>query len=345
MSAKAPLNDSRGAEERPVLAVTMGDPCGIGPEVLLKALADPRCAAARLLVCGDESWLRKTARDLRLRWPFAGVVNDFLPNRRWDRPLLLDLKNVPGHALPGQISAEGGRAAGQAIEKAVALAMDRLVDGIVTAPIHKEALSLSGYHDPGHTEMLARLTGTRRVAMVFWTGDFMVSNLTTHLSLREAIGKVRKKKILDHLQLLDREWQRFFHQKPKIGVAALNPHGGEGNRFGTEESREVIPAIEAARAAGIVAYGPISADSIFTQARDGQFELVLALYHDQATIPVKTLYGKRAVNVTFGLPFIRTSVDHGTAMDIAGKGMATEESLVQAVLCGVRFARSTRTAG
>lgn len=343
MSPKSPAEEPRGVEGRPILAVTMGDPCGIGPEIVLKALVDQRSTSARLVVCGDESWLRQSARQLRLRWPFSAVATEFLPNRRWDKPILLDLKNVPPHLLPGQISAEGGRAAGQAIEKAVALAQDQLVDGIVTSPIHKEALSMGGFDDAGHTEMLARLTGTRQVAMVFWTGDFMVSNLTTHMSVREAIAKVRKKRIFDHLKLLDREWQRFFHQKPKIGVAALNPHGGEGNRFGTEETREIIPAIEAARAAGIVAYGPVSADSIFTMARDGQFELVLAMYHDQATIPVKTLYGKKAVNVTFGLPFVRTSVDHGTAMDIAGKGIATEESLVQAILCGTRFARSIRS--
>jgi len=334
----------RGAGEaagngRPVLAITVGDPCGIGGEVVLKALADERLAGgARLLVLGDEGHLRRVARELRLKWPFGAVVKGPPSGRRWERPQLLDLGNVPEGLLPGQVSAAAGRAAGEAIERAVALAMDGIVDGIVTGPIHKEALSLAGYTDPGHTEMLARLTGTKQVGMMFWAPSLAVGLLTTHLSLREAIRKVRRARIVRMLRLFDREWRRFFGAPPRIAVAGLNPHAGEHGRFGVEELEELVPAIEEASDKGVGASGPWPADTIFQRALAGEFDLVLALYHDQGTIPVKVACGHEAVNVTVGLPFVRTSVDHGTAMDIAGKGVASAESLVAAVLAAARLA-------
>ncbi len=329
---------SPAANGRPVLAVTMGDPCGIGPEIVLRALADERVAGvARLLVLGDEAHLRRVARDLRLRWPFGAVVREPPAGRRWERPQLLDLANVPADVLPGQVSAAAGKAAGEAIERAVALAMDGAVDGIVTGPIHKEALSLAGYTDPGHTEMLARLSGAKQVGMMFWAPSLAVGLLTTHLALREAIRKVRRARVARMLRLFDREWRRFFGEPPRIAVAGLNPHAGERGRFGVEELEELVPAIEEVAGKGMAATGPWPADTVFQRALAGEFDLVLALYHDQGTIPVKLACGHEAVNVTVGLPFVRTSVDHGTAMDIAGKGVASPESLVAAILAAARL--------
>jgi 4-hydroxythreonine-4-phosphate dehydrogenase len=325
--------------KKPLLALTMGDPCGIGPEVILRALIDERVqAAARVLVVGDEARLRRTAKEQRIRWPFGAVHRAFPDGQRWGKPKLLDLANVQSDLLPGQLSAQAGKAAGAFIEQAVMLASKRLADGIVTAPIHKEALSLGGYSDPGHTEMLARLTGSRQVGMMFWAKELSVGLLTTHLALRDAIRKVRKKAVLDKLRLFNREWQKLFGSRPRLAVAALNPHAGEEGRFGMEEAREIQPAVEQARDEGLHVSGPVPADSVFNRARDGLYDLVVCMYHDQATIPVKLLARNTAVNVTVGLPFVRTSVDHGTAMDIAGKGQASPESLIQAVLLAARLA-------
>lgn len=326
---------------KPRLAITVGDPCGIGPEIVLKALADPRLAdAARLLVLGDEPFLRRTARALKLRWPFAAVIRGSAPVERAERPTLYDLEDVSPDLVPGQVSALAGRSALEAIDKAVVFAQEGVVEGIVTSPIHKEAIGLAGCPDPGHTEILLRRTGVPRVAMLFWTEDFSVALLTTHMSLTEAIRSVRARRILDQLTFVEREWARHLGRRPRIAVAGLNPHSGEGGRFGTEELRHVVPAIQQARAKGLSVRGPVPPDAVFSQAREGQYDLVFALYHDQATIPVKLCYGRRAVNVTLGLPFVRTSVDHGTAMDIAGKGVADPESLVQAVLLAARLCRS-----
>ncbi len=333
--------DVESSNERPLLAVTCGDPCGIGPEIVLKALADESCVAtARLLAIGDEGHLRRTARDLKLKWPFSSVVTEPPTGRRWERPQLLDLGNVDPSALPGQISAQAGRAAGGAIETAAALALDRTIDGVVTAPIQKQSLSLAGYEDLGHTELLARLSGVSadRVGMLFYAEPLSVALLTTHLPVKEAVKKIRTGRILRMLQLFHREWKRFFGAEPRIAVAALNPHAGEGGRFGVEESRYITPAVTAARNKKLSVAGPFPADSVFARARDGEFDLVLALYHDQATIPVKLLFGRESVNVTVGLPFVRTSVDHGTAMEIAGMGTASADSLVQAIRVGAQLA-------
>ena len=346
MKGRAQAREEDALRRRPALAVTVGDPCGVGPEIVLKALAvDLTSAAARLVAIGDEANLRQTARQLKLRWPFGAVVRELPADPRWDKPLLLDLGDVDPALLPGQISGPAGRAAADAIEKSVELCMAGRLDGVVTAPIHKEALSLAGFSDPGHTEMLARLTRTPRVAMLFWTEDFSVALLSTHMSLSQAIRKVRRRAVLGQLVFVEREWRRLTGQRPRIVVAGLNPHSSEGGRFGLEEAQHLAPAIEAARAKGLSVDGPAPPDSVFQMARDGRYDLVLALYHDQGTIPVKFGYGRRAVNVTLGLPFVRTSVDHGTAMDIAGKGVASEDSLVQAILLGARLIQSRWASG
>ncbi len=340
-SVKATSKQGAGASGKALLALSCGDPCGVGPEIVLKAAASEECSAlARLLVVGDEKLLRRTAREHKLKWPFAAVVEQAPEGTRWERPQLLDLKNVDPALLPGQISAQAGKASAEAIERAVALAAGGLVDGIVTAPIHKEALSLAGYSDPGHTEMLARLTGSKQVGMLFWSEEFCVALLTTHMSMKQALRKIRAKAIADKLLFFNAQWERWFGKRPHIGVAALNPHAGEGGRFGVEEVHEIIPALERVREKGLHVDGPVPADSIFAMARAGRYDLVFSLYHDQATVPVKLVCRQRSVNVTMGLPFIRTSVDHGTAMDIAGKGIASEKSLLAAIGLAARLSRS-----
>lgn len=327
------------------LAVTVGDPCGIGPEIALKAVADRRArASGALVVVANERSLRRTARELKLAWPFVRVIRGGKMLRHGGGPTLLDLTDVDDQLVPGQISAHAGKAAGEAVEAAVALATAGVVDAIVTAPLNKESLALAGYNDLGHTEMLQRLTGAKQVGMLFWAKPMSVALLTTHLSLREAIRAIRAPRIVQQLVLFDAAWQRYFHRRPRIAVAGVNPHSGESGRFGSEETTHVIPAVEAAAKKGLTVSGPFPADSVFQRASRGEFDLVLALYHDQGTIPIKLLCGFDAVNVTVGLPFVRTSVDHGTAMDIAGKGIASARSLVQAIVVGARLVKSSRGA-
>lgn len=338
-SAKGEPSDSPRDAGKATLVLTCGDPCGVGPEIILKAVSnEDACRLARLLVVGDERQLRRIARENKLKWPFATVVKEAPDGRRWERPQLLDLANVDASLLPGQISALAGKAAGEMIETAVALVSGGKADGIVTAPIHKEALSLAGYSDPGHTEMLGRLTGSKKVGMFFWSESLSVALLTTHLSMREALRKIRCKQVLAKLVFFDSEWERFFGKRARIALAALNPHAGEGGRFGVEETKELQPAIEMAREKGLLIDGPIPADTVFAMTMAGKYDFVFCLYHDQGTVPIKLVCRRQSVNVTFGLPFIRTSVDHGTAMDIAGKWSASPESLLAAIRLAARLA-------
>jgi 4-hydroxythreonine-4-phosphate dehydrogenase len=233
---------------------------------------------------------------------------------------------------PGVLSADAGRAAHDAIVRAVDDARHRVVDAIATAPINKRALFLGGYSFPGHTEFLAHLTGAEEYAMAFVAANLRIVLLSTHVPLSEAIRLVERDRILKVIDLTHRELQRWGIERPRLAVAALNPHGAEGGLFGVEEASEIMPAIEAARRLDdINVQGPFSADTVFLRASRGEFDAVVACYHDQAMIPVKCLSFGEAVNVTLGLPFIRTSVDHGTAFDIAGKGLAEHSSMVAAI--------------
>ncbi|MFN7967066.1 MAG: 4-hydroxythreonine-4-phosphate dehydrogenase PdxA [Acidobacteriota bacterium] len=328
------------SRKRPRLAVTAGDPCGIGPEILIKALADPRVdRAADIIALGDERQLKQVARALKVTWPFAATIRDPRKLSTASGTVLFDLQNVERSLMPGQISARAGRASAEAIEAAVALAQSGVVSGVATGPINKESLSAAGYKDPGHTEMLQRLTQSKQVGMLFWADKMSVALLTTHMSLRDALRAVTKSRIVRTLMLFDSEWIRWIGKQPRIVVAGLNPHAGESGRFGLEEQREIAPAVEMARTRGLQVSGPLPADSVFQRVRAGEFDLVLALYHDQGTIPIKLACGYNAVNVTVGLPFIRTSPDHGTAMDIAGKGVASAAGLIQAILVAARLQR------
>jgi 4-hydroxythreonine-4-phosphate dehydrogenase len=287
---------------KPRIAITAGDPSGIGPEVAAKAAADPRvraCCEPVIFGSGDAS-------------AFA----------------------------PGVLSAGAGRAAYDAIVRAVDAARSGEVQAIATAPINKEAFRRAGLEWSGHTDLLAHLTGARHVAMMFHSEALRVVLATVHIPLADVPRMLTQSVMEQTIALTARELPRFDKIAPRIAVAGLNPHAGEHGLFGREDVDNIAPAIEACRARGIDVGGPFPADTVFVRARRGDFDVVVACYHDQGLIPVKLLAFGQAVNVTLGLPIIRTSVDHGTAFDIAGKGIADPESMIAAVLLAARLARA-----
>jgi 4-hydroxythreonine-4-phosphate dehydrogenase len=311
----------------------MGDPAGIGPEVVLKAVAEEEVRnLCTPIIIGNAEVLAHNARTLDLQCGYEIVRHGEALPSNIDEPIIFHLDNLNGFVEPGIESGVAGKAAASYIEAAVNLCGSGEIDAIATAPINKRALFLGGYSFPGHTEFLAALTATEEYAMGFVAANLRLVLLSTHVPLAEAIRMVTKERIENTIRLADRELHRWGLERPRIAVAALNPHGAEGGLFGIEEVAEMTPAIEACRMAdGINVRGPFSADTVFLRASRGEFDAVIACYHDQAMIPVKCLSFGEAVNVTLGLPFIRTSVDHGTAFDIAGKGIAEHSSMVAAI--------------
>ena len=309
----------------------MGDPAGIGPEVVLKAVAEEEVRRACIpVIIGDAQLLAHTARTLDLQSGYD-IVRADEPFPEHSEPVIYHLDNITGFIEPGIESGAAGKAAGGYIEAAVELCAAGNIDAVATAPINKRALFLGGYSFPGHTEFFAHLTGAEEYAMAFVAGNLRIVLLSTHVPLSEAIRLVERDRIVRRVNLANRELQRWGIERPRVAVAALNPHGAEGGLFGVEEASEIIPAIDACRRDEINVQGPFSADTVFLRASRGEFDAVIACYHDQAMIPVKCLSFGEAVNVTLGLPFIRTSVDHGTAFDIAGKGLAEHSSMVAAI--------------
>jgi 4-hydroxythreonine-4-phosphate dehydrogenase len=315
----------------PRIGITMGDPAGIGPEVVLKAVAEDEIRRACIpVIIGDAQLLAHTARTLDLQSGYDIVrADESFPEH--SEPVIYHLGSITGFIEPGIESGAAGKAAGGYIEAAVELCAAGSIDAVATAPINKRALFLGGYSFPGHTEFFAHLTGAEDYAMAFVAGNLRIVLLSTHVPLSEAIRLVERDRIIRRINLTNRELQRWGVEKPRISVAALNPHGAEGGLFGVEEASEIMPAIDACRRDDINVQGPFSADTVFLRASRGEFDAVVACYHDQAMIPVKCLSFGEAVNVTLGLPFIRTSVDHGTAFDIAGKGLAEHSSMVAAI--------------
>jgi 4-hydroxythreonine-4-phosphate dehydrogenase len=311
----------------------MGDPAGIGPEVVLKAVAEEEIRRVCIpVIIGDAQLLAHTARILDLQSGYEIVRADEPFPEQLSGPLIFHLDNINGFIEPGIESAAAGKAAGGYIEAAVELCAAGSVDAIATAPINKRSLFLGGYTFPGHTEFLAHLTGSEEYAMAFVAANLRIVLISTHVPLAEAIRLVERDRIVRTINLTHRELQRWGIERPRLAVAALNPHGAEGGLFGMEEATEIAPAIEACRVTDdIDVEGPFSADTVFLRASRGEFDAVVACYHDQAMIPVKCLSFGEAVNVTLGLPFIRTSVDHGTAFDIAGKGVAEHSSMIAAI--------------
>lgn len=326
-------------DERPVLAITMGDPAGVGPEVIAKALDNPEVwQICRPLVVGDAQWMEHAARIVGSRRPVRALQSPVALESSQSLPVL-DLANVDaGHPLRGQVSAEAGKAASEYIQRAVQLALGGEVAAVVTAPINKEALHAAGVPYAGHTEMLAALCDAQGVAMMLVSGKLRVSHISTHVSLHQAVERVNRERISRVVSLTHDALMRMGLETPRIAVAGLNPHAGEGGLFGNEEAEIIRPAVEAARTQTIDVTGPYPPDSIFLRASQGEFDAVIAMYHDQGHIPIKLLGFYEGVNVTLGLPIIRTSVDHGTAFDIVGTGRADERSLVAALRLAAQMA-------
>ncbi len=322
-----------GLSTLPLLAVTMGDPAGVGPEVILKALAGQDVfAVCRPLVVGSAGALARALGWLRLPLAVKPVAEPAAGEYRLGVVSVLEACEPAAARVPmGEVSAAAGRAAMMAVERAVALVQSGQAAALVTAPINKEATKLAGWADVGHMELLARLTGTREQATMLATKGLRVVHLTTHYELAEACRLVTKERVLARLRLSDRSLCAWGFGRPRLGVAALNPHGGEGGLLGRAEIEEIGPAVAAAVAEGIDARGPFPADSVFNRAIAGEFDAVLAMYHDQGHIPIKVHGFAESVSIALGLPFVRTSVDHGTAFDIAGKGVADERSMVAAI--------------
>jgi len=310
----------------------MGDPAGIGPEVVLKAVAEDEIRRVCIpVIIGDAQLLAHTARLLDLQSGYDIVRQGEPIPEQLSEPIIFHLDNINGIIELGIESGAAGKAAGGYIEAAVELCAAGSVDAIATAPINKRSLFLGGYSFPGHTEFLAHLTGSEEYAMAFVAANLRIVLISTHVPLSEAITLVERDRIMRTINLTNRELKRWGIERPRLAVAALNPHGAEGGLFGMEEAAEIAPAIEACRIDDINVQGPFSADTVFLRASRGEFDAVVACYHDQAMIPVKCLSFGEAVNVTLGLPFIRTSVDHGTAFDIAGKGIAEHSSMIAAI--------------
>ena len=330
----------------PVIAITMGDPAGIGPEVAATALTRSEVwDCCRPLVIGDADVLARAAVLVKAPYVFNPIAD--IAETRFDRntPDVLDLDNVDLAALrPGEVGAVAGRASVDYVERAVALAQAQQVDGLATGPINKAALQAAGIHYIGHTELLADLMDTERVTTMLATPGLRVVHVTRHVPLREVATNITRERVLDTIRLTDVGLRGMGIVGPRLAVAALNPHGGDGGLLGQEEIDVIGPAIAMALAEGIAVSGPIPADSVFFRAIRGEFDAVVAMYHDQGHIPIKTHGFERSVTVTLGLPIVRTSVDHGTAFDIAWQGVASEESMVEAIRLAAQLA-SQREAG
>jgi 4-hydroxythreonine-4-phosphate dehydrogenase len=334
-------------KKKPVVGITMGDPAGIGPEIVCKAIrrADVQ-SVCRPLVFGTPRFLEKTEKTLKKERPDLGpmlkIMKVTAPPRGSFKQDCLHVVACPGgrEIDVGRKSAAAGQASIRYLDKAIEFAQDRKIDALVTAPLNKASVRLAGRDDfVGHTEYLAERAGTRDCAMMFCSERLKVVLVTTHLPLREVADAITVGKITRVTGLANDVLKRLGLRRPRIGVAAMNPHAGEDGAFGDEDETIVSVAVRQARKRLIDAEGPLPADTLFHAAYNGVYDLVVAMYHDQALAPFKMIAFDEGVNITLGLPFIRTSVDHGTAFDIAGKGLASEESLVEAIKLAAGLAK------
>ncbi|HET6513667.1 MAG TPA: 4-hydroxythreonine-4-phosphate dehydrogenase PdxA [Thermodesulfovibrionales bacterium] len=318
------------------IALTLGDPAGIGAEVLVKALSSPHVRGCLPVMIGDLPVVRdalslcKSSLDLKIiKSPDEASLS---PGTLW----LLDVNVLTSYkkTVP---DAQNGKACVEYIRKAVKLAAEKKVDGIVTAPISKEALKLAGFRWPGHTEMLAEFTGTKEYAMMLAGGPLRVILVTIHTALRDVPGLITRERVLRTIRLAQKACDMLGIDSPAIAVAGLNPHAGESGIFGEEEAEAIIPAIEAAKNEGITVDGPYPPDTLFHKAYHGAIDIIVTMYHDQGLIPLKMIAFDTGVNVTVGLPIIRTSPDHGTAYDIAWKGIAVPASMIEAINMAIRL--------
>lgn len=324
-------------KRKPLLGITMGDPTGAGPEVVVKALCSSEIKGlCRAVVIGDAAVMRAAVEIVKIPAEIK-TVNNVGEARFADGVIeVIDLGNVHMETLVrGRVDAMGGKAAFAYVETATKLALKKEIDAVVTAPLNKGALNKAGYAYSGHTEILAHLCGVSDVVMMLVAGNLRIAHVTTHVSLRQACGLVTKDRILRVLELSNEGVQRMGIVEPRLVVAGLNPHAGEGGLFGNEEREQILPAVEAARASGLNVTGPLPPDTVFLRASRGEFDAVIAMYHDQGHIPMKMVGFEEGVNVTLGLPIIRTSVDHGTVFGKAGKGTANPRSMIEAIKLAV----------
>lgn len=319
--------------ELPVVAVTMGDPAGIGPEIVTRALAEPEIAViCRPLVIGDARRLRDAARRCGVTIDVRAVGDAASAEYAPDALECIDLDLVPPDLPYGEVSEIGGEVAYQCVRSAAELAMSGQAQAICTAPLNKLALHRAGYPFPGHTEMLAALTRTPEVSMMLTTPHLRVVHVTTHIGLLDMIERVEPGLVARTIARGHRALVTAGIKQPRIAVCGLNPHAGEGGLFGHhEEETKITPGVEQAQGEGIDVVGPLPADTLFFRAARGDFDLVVAIYHDQGHGPIKVQGLEEGVNITLGLPVVRTSVDHGTAFDIAGKGVADHRSMMEAL--------------
>ncbi len=318
---------------KPVIGITLGDAAGVGPEIIAKALAEQEVYdICRPVVIGDLGIMKRAVaivgQDLTCR-----AIGDVLTGgQEFGQIDVIDLRNLPADLPFAQVDPRAGKAAYTYVETAVNLALAGKIAAIATAPLNKDAMNQGGCHFPGHTEILAHLSNTKNYAMMLTGGSLRVIHVSTHLALRQACEKVKKERVLKVIELADQAMKKIGIKEPRIAVAGLNPHSGEGGLFGTEEIEEIIPAIECAKALGLQVTGPVAPDTVFYRAAvKKDFDIVVVMYHDQGHIPLKVLGFEEGVNITVGLPFIRTSVDHGTAFDIAGKGIANHMSMLESI--------------
>jgi 4-hydroxythreonine-4-phosphate dehydrogenase len=338
------------SNRRPLIGISTGDPAGIGPEITAKALnLHEIYDLCRPLVVCDLNVMKEAVRFSALSLKTRGVQNPKEGEYRFGTIDVLDMKNVDMDRLRYKtVAAMTGRASFEYIEKVIKLAMAGEIDATVTGPIHKEAINAAGIHYAGHTEIYGDMTNTRDYAMMLADGNFRVVHVSTHVSLREAVDRVKKQRVYAVIKLADRTLRKIGIEKPRIAVAGLNPHAGEGGLFGQEEIEQIAPAIEQAAGEGINVEGPIPGDTVFSKMMGGQYDIVVVMYHDQGHIPTKlsgfkydqktnTWFSMSGVNVTLGLPIIRSSVDHGVAFGKAGEGRANPESMIQAIRMAVKL--------
>jgi len=317
--------------KKKILAVTMGDPGGIGAEIIVRAVASPSVRKCCIpVIIGDAGVMQEAVALLRLSTAIKTVDSPEEIKSIQNTIHVIDMKSIPGikKRMP---TSEGGAACARFIRKAVELAAEKKVDGVVTAPISKEAMKMAGLPWPGHTEMLAELTGTKDYAMMLAGGPLRVILVTIHTAISQVPALITKQRVLKTIRLAEKACRMLNIKKPRIAVAGLNPHAGEAGMFGDEEINAIIPAIRAAVKEGIPVSGPWPPDTVFHKAYAGELDMVVCMYHDQGLIPLKMIAFDTGVNVTVGLPFVRPSPDHGTAYDIAWKGVANPSSMIEAI--------------
>ncbi|OGD53745.1 4-hydroxythreonine-4-phosphate dehydrogenase PdxA [Candidatus Bathyarchaeota archaeon RBG_13_38_9] len=328
---------------KPILGITMGDAAGVGPEIIDKALAKKEFYnIARPIVIGDASVIEDALKVAKIKVNINSVKDVSEAKYEHGTIEVIDLKNIQLSELKmGQVQAMAGKASVKYVEKAIEMALENKIDAIVTAPLNKEAMNLAGYDYAGHTEILAHLTKTKDYAMMLVAGQLRVIHVTTHVSMRDACELIKKERVLTTIRLTDEVTKKMGVETPKIAVSGFNPHAGESGLFGKEEIEEITPAIESAKKNNMNVIGPMPPDTVFLRASRGEYDAVVAMYHDQGHIPVKMLGFESGVNVTIGLPIIRTSVDHGTAYRRAGLRLGTGDptSLEEAMKLAVQMSK------